>query len=208
MFCVPGPVLGGTEGARSNFHVLRSQTHFRRYQGRHVQFSCFALPDSFSVVRCAPVSFSMVSRASGPVFMYCAPRHIFLAVPRVSGLIVMFCAPRLVLGGTEGVRFSFFYLALLDPFSEVPRAWGPIFMFYAPELIFRGIEGLSSRFHVLCSGLVFGCTEGARSHFNALRTQTHFRWYRAPQVPISCFALPNYVWAVPSLCFNIIFILI
>jgi hypothetical protein len=69
MFCAPGVLFGGTEGDVSRFHVLRSRTHFRRYQGRWVRFhvlrsrtrfrrfrgrrvpfSCFALPDSFSAV--------------------------------------------------------------------------------------------------------------------------------------------------------------
>jgi Plant mobile domain len=40
----------------SRFHVLRAPTHFRRYRGRQVPFSCFALLDSFSAV----------PRASGP----------------------------------------------------------------------------------------------------------------------------------------------
>jgi hypothetical protein len=81
IFCVPGLVLGGTEGVRSRLHVFRSRTRFRlyrgrqvpfsylhartrfrRYRGRRVPFSCFALPDSFSAV----------PRATGPVFMYCA----------------------------------------------------------------------------------------------------------------------------------------
>jgi hypothetical protein len=33
MFCAPILIFGGTEGALTNFYVLRSQTHFRRYQG-------------------------------------------------------------------------------------------------------------------------------------------------------------------------------
>jgi hypothetical protein len=60
MFCVPGLVSHGTEGVGSRFHVLRSQTRFRRYRGRLVPFSCFARPDSFSAV----------PRVSRPVFMF------------------------------------------------------------------------------------------------------------------------------------------
>jgi hypothetical protein len=63
MLCSPRLVLGGTEGGGSNFHVLHSRTHFRRYRGHRAPFSCFALPDSFSVV----------PRASGPVFVVSAP---------------------------------------------------------------------------------------------------------------------------------------
>jgi hypothetical protein len=46
MFCTPGLVCGGTEGVGSHFLILRSRTHFRRYQGRPVPFSCFARPFS------------------------------------------------------------------------------------------------------------------------------------------------------------------
>jgi hypothetical protein len=31
MFCTPRLIFGSTEGTGSNFHVLRSRTHFRRY---------------------------------------------------------------------------------------------------------------------------------------------------------------------------------
>jgi hypothetical protein len=118
MFCGPGLVFGGTEGVGSHFQVLRSRTRFRRYRGRPVTFSCFALPDSFSVVPCA----------SGPVFK--------------------FCAPGLVFGGSEcvGSRFacplSFSCFALHDSFSAVPRAPSPVFMFCGPELVFGGTEGV------------------------------------------------------------------
>jgi hypothetical protein len=38
MFCAPGLVFGGTEGAGYRFHVLRAWTRFRQYQGRRVPF--------------------------------------------------------------------------------------------------------------------------------------------------------------------------
>jgi hypothetical protein len=66
-FSVPRLVFGGTEGVGSRFHVLRARTRFRRYRGRRVPFSCFALPDTFSAVL----------RASGPIFLFCAPLLIF-----------------------------------------------------------------------------------------------------------------------------------
>jgi hypothetical protein len=50
MFCAPGLVYGGTEGVGSRLHVLRSRTRFRRFRGRRVSFSSFALPESFSAV--------------------------------------------------------------------------------------------------------------------------------------------------------------
>jgi hypothetical protein len=67
MFFTPGHVFGVTEGVTSFFHVLYSRTRLRRYRGRWVHFSCFAPPDSFSAV----------TRASAPVFMFCTPELIF-----------------------------------------------------------------------------------------------------------------------------------
>jgi hypothetical protein len=127
MFCAPGLVFGGTGGVRYRFHVLRSRTRFRRYRGRRVPFSCFARPDLFS------------------------------AVPRASGLVFMFCAPGLVFVGTEGFRslihvlrsrthfrryrlrrVPFLRFALPDSFLAVPSASGLIFTFCTPVLIFGG----------------------------------------------------------------------
>jgi hypothetical protein len=168
MFCTPGLVLGGTEDAGSHFHILRSQTRFGRYRGLRIQFSCFALPDPFSVV----------PRASGPVSCF-ALLDSFWAVPWASDQVFMFCAPKLVLGGTMGVgsrfhilrsrtrfgryrglRIQFSCFALPDPFSVVPRASGPVscfalldsfwavpwvpdpvFMFCASSLFFRRYQG-------------------------------------------------------------------
>jgi hypothetical protein len=69
LFCVAGFVWGGTERVRSHFYVLRSCTSFRRYQGRRVPFSCFVLSDSFWDV----------PKASGPIYKFCAPRHVLTA---------------------------------------------------------------------------------------------------------------------------------
>jgi hypothetical protein len=80
MFCAPRLVFGGTEVVGSRFHVLLSRICFRRYQGRRVPFTSFARPDSFSAER----------RASGPIFI--------------------FCAPGLVFGGTKGIRSRFHLL--------------------------------------------------------------------------------------------------
>jgi hypothetical protein len=80
MFSAPRLIFDGTKGVGSNFHVLHSLTHFRRYRGRQVPFSCVALPDSFS------------------------------AIPRAPGPVFMFCAPVLILDGTGGVGFSFHVL--------------------------------------------------------------------------------------------------
>jgi hypothetical protein len=186
----------------SRFHVLRLRTHFRRYLGRRVPFSCFAIADSFSAV----------PRASGPYFMFCAPGVIFgvadcvgsrfnalrsctrfrryrgrqlpfqccvlqesfSAVPNASGPVFMFCPPELVFRRYRERRVPFSCFVLPDSFSS-----GPVFMFCTPGLIFGDIEGIGSHFHVLCS-------------------QTHFRRCRVRQVPFSCFVLPDSFSAVPS----------
>jgi hypothetical protein len=79
LFCVPRLVFDGTEGVGSDFHVLRSQINFRRYRGRRVPFSCFALL----------VLFSAVPRASGPVFMFCAPGIVFSGTEGVGSLFLV-----------------------------------------------------------------------------------------------------------------------
>jgi hypothetical protein len=166
MNCAPGLILGGTEGVGCHFHVLRAQTRFRRYRGRRLPFSCLVLPDSFSTV----------SRASGPVFL-------FSAVPRAFGPVLMLCAPGLISRGTEdiesrfqvlrsrtpfrryrGHRVPFSCFALPDSFSAVPRASAPVFMFCTPRLIFDG-------------------TEGVGSHFSCFVRRDSFRRYRGRSVP-------------------------
>jgi hypothetical protein len=66
-FCAPALIFDGSDDVGIGFHVLCNRTSFRRYRGRRVPLSCFALPDSFSAVH----------RASGPIFMFFAPRLIF-----------------------------------------------------------------------------------------------------------------------------------
>jgi hypothetical protein len=161
MFCARVLIFGGTEGVVYRFHVLRSRTRLQRYRWRRFPFSRFALPDSFS------------------------------AVPRASGPVFLFCAPGLVFGGTEGVGSRFHVLrsrthlrryrgncvpfscfVLPDSFSAVPSTSGPVFMF--------------------CShGLVYGGTDGVGSLFHVLRSWTHFRRYRGRRVLFLCFALPD-----------------
>jgi hypothetical protein len=183
-FGAPKLIFGGTEGVASCFHVLRARTRFRRYRGRRVPFSCFMVPDSFSAI----------TMASGPVFMFCVPGIIF--------------------GDAEGVGTRFYVFALPDSFSAVSSASGPVFIFCGPVLVFVGTERVGSRFHVLRSltrfrryrglqvsfscfalpdsfsavprscepvfmfsatGHVFGDTEGVGSLFHILRPRTHFR---------------------------------
>jgi hypothetical protein len=67
MFCALVLVFGCTEGVGSRFHFLRSRTHFRRYRGRRLSFSCFA----------RLYSFFAISRESNPIFMFCASGLVF-----------------------------------------------------------------------------------------------------------------------------------
>jgi hypothetical protein len=114
MFCAPELIFSGTEGVRSHFQVLRSRTHFRRYRGRRVPFSSFALLDPFRTEL----------RAPSLVFMFCAPGLVFKGTEgvgsyfyvlrsRTSCPVFMFSAPELVFDGTEGVESGF----------QVLRSW-------------------------------------------------------------------------------------
>jgi hypothetical protein len=164
IFCTPRFFLGGTEGVESRFHLLRSQTHFRRNRERRVPFSCFALPDSFS----------RVLRASGLVFMFCAP-GLVLDCSEYVGSRWLILHSRTHLWRYRGRRVPSSCFALSDSFWAAPRASGPVFMFCALILTFDITKGAGSRFHVL-------------------RSRTRFGWHR---VPFSCFVLPDSFGAVP-----------
>jgi hypothetical protein len=96
LVCTLEHIFGITVGVWSNFHVLRSRTHFRRHRGRRVQFSCFGARTRFRRYRGRRVPFSCFALSDS-----------FSAVPRASGPVFIFCAPGLVLGGTEDVRSLF-----------------------------------------------------------------------------------------------------
>jgi hypothetical protein len=215
MFCAPGLVFGGNEGVGSRFHVLRARTHFLRYRGRRVPFSCFVRLDSFSAV----------PRASGTIFIFLRARTRVRAFRGRRVPFTFFCAP--------GLKFSCF--ALPDSFSAEPRASVPVFMFCAPGLAFGGTDGVGPHFDVLYSrtrfwlyrrsqisfsyfarpdsfsavlrasdpvymfcapGLVFGGNEGVGSCFHVLRARTCFLLYRGLRVQISCFVLLDLFSAV------------
>jgi hypothetical protein len=187
MFCVPGHVFGGNEGAGCCFLILRSRVVSRGTEGVFVLFSCFSLPDSFS------------------------------AVPRTTGLIFIFCAPGHVLRRKRGCRTSSSCFALPESFPTVPRASCPVFKFCAPGLVFNGITGVGFPFHVFSTpelifgvnevvgsrfmfcapGLIFGGTEGVGSRFYVLRARTDFRRYRGRPIPFSCFLHPDMFSAIP-----------
>jgi hypothetical protein len=168
MCCAPGLIFGGIRGVQSRFHVLRARTHIQRYRGRQVPFSCFALLDSFS----------LVTRASGPVFMFCAPGLVFGGTEGVGSRFHVLCS------GTHFRRcrvrrVPFSYFALPDLFSAVPGETGPFFLYCSPGLVCCGTEGVGSYFHVLCS-------------------RNHLRRCRVRRVPFSCFALPESFSSVPG----------
>jgi hypothetical protein len=160
MFCTPGLIFGGTDGVRSCFHVLHAQTHFRQYRGCWLPFSCFALSDSFSTV----------SRASAPIFMFCASGLIFGGNEGVGSRFNVFHA-RTHCRQYRGCPILFSCFALPDMCSAVPSVSGHVFMFCTSGLVFGGTEGVGSRFHVLCS-------------------RTHFRRYGGCRVQFSCFVRP------------------
>jgi hypothetical protein len=132
MFCAPGLIFDGTEGAGSRFHVLRSQARFWWCGGRRV------LPDSFSTV----------SRVSHPVFIFCALRLIFVGSGGVGSRFHVLRA-RSPFGVTEGIGSRFHILLSRTSFFVVPRASAPLLIPYTPGLVFGGIEGGASYFHVL-----------------------------------------------------------
>jgi hypothetical protein len=144
MFYATGHIFGGSEGVGSRFQVLSDQTRFRRYRGRRVPFSCFALPDSFSdegvgshfhVLR----SRTRFQRYRGcRVLFSCFMRlNSFKGVTRPSGTIFMFYAPELVFGGNEGVGSRFHVLRALTHFRRYRGRQVP-FSSFAHRTRFRG----------------------------------------------------------------------
>jgi hypothetical protein len=154
MFCVRGIVFSGIEGIRSLFHVLHSRTRFRRCRVRRVPFSCFARAESFSAV----------SRASGPFFMFCALGLVFGGTECVRSRFHVLCS-RSRFRWCRARRVLFSRFARPDSFWTVLMASGPIFMFCAPGLIFDGTEGVGSRFYVLRSRSRFRRYQGRRVPF-------------------------------------------
>jgi hypothetical protein len=180
MFCALGLIFGDKEGVGSSFHVLGIHTHFQRYRGRRFSFHVLCYRTHFQWCRGRRASFScFVPRATGPGFMFCAPRLVLGGTEGVR-YSFMFFSPGLVFGGTEGIGSSFSYFPLPNSFWAVPRAPALIFMFCAPRLIFRGTEGPVFMFYA--PGLVLGGTEGVGSNFNVLLSLFEFGRYRR-----SCF---------------------
>jgi hypothetical protein len=167
MFCAPRLVFGGTGGVAPRFHVMRSRTRFRGYRMRRGPFSCFARPDSFSAV----------TWASGPVFMFYAPGLLFGGTEDV-GCRFWGYPPKTRTSGTEGVGSRFQVLRSRTPFRRYRGRRVPFSCSALPDLFPAGTVGVGSRFHVL-------------------RSRTRFRRYRERRVLFSCFALPYSFSTVP-----------
>jgi hypothetical protein len=154
--CAPGLILGGAEGVGSRYHILRSRTCIRQFRGRRVPFSCFASPYSF------------------------------FAIPRASGPIFMFCAPILVFGGSKGVRSRFHVWRSGTHFRRYRVRRVPFSCFAlpkTPELVFDGGRVSGPVFMICAPGLIFGGSEGVVSSFHVLRPRTHFWRYRGRRGP-------------------------
>jgi hypothetical protein len=171
MFCALVLIFSGTEGIGSRLHVLRSRTHFRRYCGRRVPFSCFA----------PSYSFSAVPRASVPVFMFCAPGLIFGDTVGVGFRFHVMRAQN-HFRRYRGRRVPFSYLSLPNLHCTVPWTSGPVFIFCAPRLVFGGTVGVGSHFHVLHARTRFRRYRGRQVPLHVLRDRTHFRRYRGRRV--------------------------
>jgi hypothetical protein len=139
----------------------------------------------------------MVPRASCPVFMFSAPRHVFGGTEGVGSRFHIFSAMTRF-RRYRGRRVQFSCFARPESFSTVPMASGTVFMFCAPELVFGGTEGVGSRFLVLHARLVFGGAEFVGCRFHVLCSRTYFWWYRGRPVPFSCFSLSDIFSAVPG----------
>jgi hypothetical protein len=179
MFCAPGLVYGSTEGVRSRFHVFRSWSFFRSYRGRQVPFSCFALPDSLSVVPRAPL----------PVFMFSALGH--------------------VLGGTEGVGSLFHVLRSRTRFrrnvgvgsdfhvlrSRTSFRWyrgvGSRFHVLRSRTHFRWYRGRRVPFP---SGHVFGGTKGVGSRFTCFPPPDSFSTLPGASGHVFMFCAPGLIF--------------
>jgi hypothetical protein len=144
-----------------------------------VPFSCFALADLFSVV----------PRASGIVFMFCAPGHVFGGTKGIGSRFHVLRS-RTRFRQYRGCHVSFSYFTLPDSFSAVTRACNPVLMFSA-------VPRVSGPFFMFCApGIIFGGTEGVVSRFHVFCSRTRFRRYRGRLIQFSCISLPDMFLAV------------
>jgi hypothetical protein len=184
MLCAPELVFGGRGCIGPVFMFCAPGVVFGDSEGGGSNFHILRLRTRFRRYHmrrvffscfALPDSFSKVPRESSPVF-FCAPEHIFDGIMGVRSLFQVLPA-KLIFDSTEGVGSRFHVLLSRTRFRQY-RGQSPVFMFYAPELVFRRAEG-------------------AGSSYNVLRSRSHFHQYQGPQVPYSCFSLPNSFLEVP-----------
>jgi hypothetical protein len=128
MFCAPRLFLGSTVGVGSHYYVLCARTRFRRYRGRLVPFSCYALPFSFLAVPWASFVFHTRiqfrrHRGSWVSFSCFALADLFSVVPRAPHPVFMFCAPGLIFGGTKSAGSSFHVLRSRTRYRRYRGRW-------------------------------------------------------------------------------------
>jgi hypothetical protein len=186
MFCAPVLIFGGTMGVGSRCNVLHARTGFRRYQGRPIPFLCFVLPDSFSTV----------PRASGPVFMFCAP-GLISGGTEVVGSHFHVLPARNRFHRNRGRWFPISCFVCPDTFLAVPRVPSTVFMFCAVALVSSGSEAVGARFHVLPSWNLFGRYRRRRVPFSSFAHPDTFSAVPSASGPFSCFALPDSFGMVP-----------
>jgi hypothetical protein len=185
MFCVPVLIFGNTEGVGSRFHVLRRKTRFLRCGGRRLLFSWFALPDTFSAV----------SRASGPVFMFCVPVLVFGGAEGV-GSCVHVSRSRAHFQRYRGRRVRFHVFRPRTRFWQFGRRRVPFSCFRAQTRFrrcggrrvplscfgrpnsFSTVPKASALVFMFCAlEIVFGSSEGVGFRFHVLRPHTRFWRY-------------------------------
>jgi hypothetical protein len=150
---------------------------------RRVPFSYFARSDSFSAV----------SRALGPFYMFYALGLIFGGIECVGSRFHVLCT-RTRFRRCRGRRVPFSSFARPDSFSAVPRAWGLVFMFCMPRLIFGDTEGVGSRFLILCSRTHFGRCRMRRVPFSYFTRTYSFSAMPRASVSVFIFCPPRLVF--------------
>jgi hypothetical protein len=121
-------------------------------------------------------------------FSYFALLESFPAVLRASGPIFLFCAPGLIFGSIDGVGSCFHVLQSGTSLWRYGGRWVP-FSCFTPSDMFSAVRR--------ASGLVFGRNEGAGCHFHVLRSRSRFQRYQGRLVPFLSFALPDSFSVVP-----------
>jgi hypothetical protein len=135
IFCALVLFLGGTEGVESRLEFFRSRTHFRWNRWRRVQFSYFALLDTFSAEPGASVT----------VFLFRAPEHGLGSIEGVVTRLHVLCS-RTRFGRYRGCLVQFSCFTLSNSFGAVSRASRTVFTFCAPRHVSCGTEGVGYRF--------------------------------------------------------------